>query len=96
MFLKRQTTLLTKPDAVIETPETQQDELTPPVLEVEKKEQVIEESPTDSLKLEVAKDKNESKDLSPPAPEESQPETNQKMEEDVKINDSDDEETNSE
>ncbi len=36
-------------------PETQQDELTPPVLEVEKKEQVIEESPTDSLKLEVAR-----------------------------------------
>ena len=88
--------LLTKPDPVIETPETQQDELTPPVLEVEKKEQVIEESPTDSLKLEVAKDKNESKDLSPPAPEESQPETDQKIEENGKLNEPDDEETNSE
>ena len=88
--------LLTKPDPVIETPETQQDELTPPVLEVEKKEQVIEESPTDSLKLEVAKDKNESKDLSPPAPEESQPETDQKIEEDEKLNEPGDEETNSE
>ena len=77
--------LLTKPDPVIETPETQQDELTPPVLEVEKKEQIIEESPTDSLKLEVAKDKKESKDLSPPAPEESQPETEQKIEEELDI-----------
>ena len=66
------------------------------LLEVEKKEQVIEESPTDSLKLEVAKDKNESKDLSPPAPEESQPETDQKIEEDEKLNEPDDEETNSE
>ena len=66
------------------------------ILEVEKKEQVIEESPPDSLKLEVAKDKNESKDLPPPAPEESQPETEQKIEESGKLNEPDDEETNSE
>ena len=84
--------LLIKPDPVIQAPETQQDELTPPVLEVEKREQGIKESPIDSLKLEIAKDKkSESEELLPSEPEESQPESDQSAKEDEKSEEVNDE-----
>ena len=83
--------LLIKPDPVIQAPEAQQDELTPPVLEVEKREHGIKESPIDSLKLEIAKDKKESEELLPSEPEESQPESDQGSKEDEKSEEVNDE-----
>ena len=83
--------LLIKPDPVIQAPEAQQDELTPPDIEVEKREHGIKESPIDSLKLEIAKDKKESEELLPSEPEESQPESDQGTKEDEKSEEVNDE-----
>ena len=72
-------------DIEIETPGTQKDELTPSIPEVEKREQPLKSMPTDSLKLEVAKDiKEPETELTPSAPEESQPEQESQVKEDKK------------
>ena len=73
-------------DIEIETPGTQKDELTPSIPEVEKREQPLKSMPTDSLKLEVAKDiKEPETELTPSAPEESQPEQESQVKEDGKL-----------
>ena len=73
-------------DIEIETPGTQKDELTPSIPEVEKREQPLKSMPTDSLKLEVAKDiKEPETELTPSAPEESDPEQESQVKEDGKL-----------
>ena len=77
--------LLINEDSNIQTPDTQKDELTPSVPEVEKREQPIFNTESDSLKLEEAKDKKEPEaELTPSAPEESQLEEVSKVKKDEK------------
>ena len=71
---KNDETVEIKSDLPLETPETQDDELTPSVPEVEKKEPEIP-STSDSLKLEQAKEPIQpAEEKTPSAPEEAQPE----------------------
>ena len=71
---KNDETLEIKSDLPLETPETQEDELTPSVLDIEKKEHEIS-LPSDSLQLEQAKEPVQpGEEKTPLAPEEAQPE----------------------
>ena len=71
---KNDKTVEIKSDPPLETPETQESELTPSVPNVEKKEHELP-SPSDSLQLEKAKEPvKPSEESTPSAPEEAQPE----------------------